>query len=35
MEYFAQSPDSIFFGGMFGMFFLVTAVSMVAHRLFG
>ena len=34
MEYFTQSPDSIFFGGMFGMFFLVTVVSMAAHKFF-
>tara|TARA_X000000950_G_scaffold147305_1_gene181812 strand:- start:2206 stop:2313 length:108 start_codon:yes stop_codon:yes gene_type:complete len=34
MEFIAQSPDVIFFGGVFGMFFLVTVVSMVAHKFF-
>ena len=34
MEFLTQSPDTIFFAGMFGMFFVLTTISAVAHRIF-
>jgi hypothetical protein len=34
MDYLTQSPDSIFFLGVFGMFFAVTTISVIAHKLF-
>jgi len=34
MELIAQSPDALFFGGMFAMFFGLTAISVIAHRIF-
>jgi hypothetical protein len=34
MEFIAQSPDTLFFGGMFAMFFGLTIISMVVHKIF-
>jgi hypothetical protein len=34
MDYLSQSPDSIFFMGVFGMFFGLTAISVLAHKFF-
>jgi hypothetical protein len=35
MEFITQSPDAIFFGGVLGMFFLATIISVAAHKFFG
>lgn len=35
MEFITQAPDTIFFGGVFGMFLVATILSVVVHKVFG